>query len=60
MSHACGDVGHHVIAANSFLVHLMLWHVTWQCWYSTVQTSMCYSHAYCVNMRVVMLDIILS
>ena len=35
VSHACGDAGHHVKAANNLLVHLMLWHVTWQCWYST-------------------------
>ena len=45
----CGNTGHHVIAANNFLVHLMLWHVTWQCWYSTVKTILCYSHAYCVK-----------
>ena len=32
MSRGCGDAGHHIIrAANSFLAHLMLWHVTWQC-----------------------------
>ena len=29
------STGHHIIAANNLLVHLMLWHVTWQCWYST-------------------------
>ena len=27
--------GYHIIAANNLLVHLMLWHVIWQCWYST-------------------------
>ena len=27
---------HHSITANNFLVHLILWHVTWrQYWYST-------------------------
>ena len=27
--------GRCIIAANNLLVHLILWHVTWQCWYST-------------------------
>ena len=31
--------GHYIIAANNLLVHLKLWHVTWQCWYSSLQVA---------------------